>query len=479
MIGRALVVLPIIEWSFRTQRPQHLARRFARAGWRVYYCGLKMSEAPKAAELVEPGIWRLDLPGDRATNPYRDSLTESAADRVLEALVDLDTTQSLSGAWVMVQLPFWLPLAERIRERWRGRILFDCVDDFSSFQDHGDVRDAERRLARTSDLVSVSADALAEKLDPHARHLVIVRNGCEPQHFLPAASSGLRGERPVIGYFGGIHEWFDASLVEALAASRTDWDFWLVGDTYNAELGGLREAPNVRFLGEVAYSALPRISSVFSAGIIPFRISPLTVAANPVKAYEMLAAGLPVVGTDLPELRRLAPWIRTATDAAGFARALEQALAEGPEMTAGRLAFAAGESWNSRFQELVRAMRAVEPIPFLSEPHPAFGADIRRLFGLEAGLGDPALADHLRNEVSGLRSEIALRSEEGARLRDELSKAEDRAAEAGEALLESAATAERYSRTLDEASSSFGGRLLFSYWRAVSRGRRLLFPRSG
>jgi hypothetical protein len=476
MIGRALIVLPIIEWDFRTQRPQHLARRFARAGWRVFYCGLKMSEEPRAAELVEPGVWRLELPGDRATNPYRDSLSESAADRVLEVLGGLDTTQSLSEAWVMVQLPFWLPLAERIRERWRGRILFDCVDDFSSFEDHGDVRDEERRLARTSDLVSVSADALAEKLGPHARHLVIVRNGCEPQHFLPAANPGMRGGRPVIGYFGGIHEWFDAPLVEGLAASRPDWDFWLVGDTYNAALGGLREAPNVRFLGEVAYSALPRISSVLSAGIIPFRISPLTVAANPVKAYEMLAAGLPVVGSDLPELRRLAPWIRTATDVAGFARALEQAMAEGSQMMAGRLAFASGESWNSRFLELVRAMQDIEPIPFSSKPYPACGADIRQLFGLDVGLGDAALTAHLRNEVYGLRSEIALRSEEGARLRDDLSKAEGRAAAAEEKLLESAATTEQCRRTLDEVSSSRGGRLLFSYWRAVSRVRRLLSP---
>src|SRR5262249_24574415 len=149
---------------------------------------------------------------------------------------------------------------------------------------------------------------------------------------------------------------FDAPLVAALAAARPGWEVWLVGDTYRSDTAALRELSNVHLLGEVAYADLPRVVSHFDIGIIPFRINRLTEATDPVKAYEMLAAGLPVVATELPELAPLAPQVRTARTAEEFAARIEAALAEGPAAREARCDLARQHSWTARFRALSAAM---------------------------------------------------------------------------------------------------------------------------
>jgi glycosyltransferase involved in cell wall biosynthesis len=362
MESAPVLFLPIIEWEFRRQRPQHLARCFARAGARVYYPDLAPRPDPPPPRLAESGIWRLALAGEPGLDPYRDRLGPGAVERALGSLAGLGPEHPLDGCWVVAQLPFWRPLAEAARAAFGGALLFDCMDDFSAFADHGDLSKEETALAAAADLVAVTAERLRARLAPHARRIVVVHNGCEPDHFGPAAAARAAvGERPVVGFFGGIHEWFDGPLVEELARSRPGWDFWLVGDTYRGEVEGLRRLPNVTFWGEMAYADLPRLASRFDVGIIPFRVTPLTEATDPVKAYEMLAAGLPVVATDLPELRRISPPVALARGAGQFAARIEEALAEPAAAALARREFARGHSWVERFLTLRRAMAEARP----------------------------------------------------------------------------------------------------------------------
>ncbi|MDP9122563.1 MAG: hypothetical protein M3O15_14540, partial [Acidobacteriota bacterium] len=78
MSGAPVLFLPIVDWAFRVQRPQHLARCFARAGYRVYYPDLRLSTEARTPRLVESGIWRLALAGDPAHDPYRERLLPAA-----------------------------------------------------------------------------------------------------------------------------------------------------------------------------------------------------------------------------------------------------------------------------------------------------------------------------------------------------------------------------------------------------------------
>jgi len=360
MLGTPVLFLPMIDWTMRVQRPQHLARCFARAGYRVYYPRLRLGAEGPAAEAVESGIWTFTLAGDPALDPYRDRLRAADVAAALAALRELAASHPLEGGWVVAQLPFWRPLAEACRAAFGGHLLFDCMDDFSAFDDHADCAAEELALARAADLVTATSERLRAKLAPASARCAVVHNGCDPQHFGPAAAVERRRERPVLGFFGGIHEWFDGPLVAALARARPGWDVWLIGDTYHGDVDALRSLANVHLLGEVSYADLPRVSSGFDVGIIPFRVNRLTAATDPVKVYEMLAAGLPVVATDLPELARLAPHVAVARTAEEFVARVEEALAGPPEARAARHAVACRHSWMTRFAALSQAMAEAE-----------------------------------------------------------------------------------------------------------------------
>src|SRR5919106_1682321 len=351
-----ILFLPIINWEFRTQRPQQLARCFARAGHRVYYPALRLPPDPPAPHQVESGIWQIALNGDPGLDPYRERLSPAAVELALGSLREISAEHPLDGCWIIAQLPSWRPLAEAARTAFGGAVLFDCMDDFTAFGDHGDLAQDERALAISADLVVTSAQSLFDKLAPLNPQTRMVRNGCEPAHFGPASARTLPDEPVVVGFFGGIHDWFDGSLVAEIARLRPQWEIRLIGDTYRGDVETLRTLPNVKFFGEVPYAALPRLVSGFHAGIIPFKITPLTEAADPVKAYEMLAAGLTVVATDLPELRRLVPLVALAHTAGEFVAHIEESLSEPPEARLARFEAARRESWLDRFLDLRRAM---------------------------------------------------------------------------------------------------------------------------
>ena len=164
----------------------------------------------------------------------------------------------------------------------------------------------------------------------------------------------------MIGYYGCIADWFDSDLVADVAERRPDWDFVLIGPTYLADLTRLPALPNVTFPGVVPYGQLLDRIERFDVFLLPFRRSPLTDAANPVKAYEILATGRPLVSVPLPELEPFGDLVRRADDAAELERQIEESLAEdGEGLAERRRDFARRNSWDARAVELERLVDAL------------------------------------------------------------------------------------------------------------------------
>ena len=187
----------------------------------------------------------------------------------------------------------------------------------------------------------------------------MIRNACDYEHF--AAAPEVRHPRPVVGYYGAISDWFDSPLVAALARRCADLDFVLVGSTYGADLRELSRLPNVRLIGERPYAEIPGWLGSFDVTIIPFRRTPLTEATNPVKAYEIFAAGKPLVAVDLPELREFDSLVRFASDPEGFEREIRAALAEDPSAAERRREFARRHTWERRHAALAPAIEGAFP----------------------------------------------------------------------------------------------------------------------
>jgi hypothetical protein len=263
-----IVCLPIIDWFFRYQRPQQLLTRLAAQGYRIFYVdpclnGLPYLHGPSLCERwtlpLTDNVTGIKLPTRLTGDIYSSPVDATQVERLARDFQDLTFHLGIGEATLLVQLPFWTPLALQLRRDLGYGLIYDCLDDHAGFSGVSTAVVAqEAELIREADLVIASSTALFEKVKGQARQTVLAANGCDYAHFANAAPVPLLADlpRPVIGYYGAIAEWFDAPLVAAAARARPDASFVLVGRVADENLQTLGHLKNVRFLGEKDYAVL-------------------------------------------------------------------------------------------------------------------------------------------------------------------------------------------------------------------------------
>ncbi|HEY3204021.1 MAG TPA: polysaccharide pyruvyl transferase family protein [Thermoanaerobaculia bacterium] len=357
-----VVCFPIIDWDFRFQRPQQLMKRYAEAGHRVFYIAQRFRPAGQPYEISEKArnVFEVSLRGPEK-NVYKDRLETEESEALFQGIDALRRDRSLGATASIVQLPFWSPVARRFRDDCAWPLVYDLMDHHAGFSSNtAAMVEGERELLSSADLVLASSAFLEEQARRQNPHVLRLPNACDYEHF--AAVSEPRNTRPVVGYYGAISDWFDAGLVAELARRRPDWDFLLVGSTWGADLGELPKLPNVAMPGEKPYAEIPRWLERFDVAFIPFKVTPLTEATNPVKAYEIFAAGKPLVSVPLPELLAMAPHVRTASAPAEFEKEIEAALRDTkPDEVESRRAFAKENTWARRFETMSAAVAGAFP----------------------------------------------------------------------------------------------------------------------
>jgi glycosyltransferase involved in cell wall biosynthesis len=240
-------------------------------------------------------------------------------------------------------------------------VIYHCVDEFSKFTgtDEAAILDMERGLMEKADMVVVSSSRLYETKHRSNPNTFLVTHGVDVAHFrtacvpavrAPSDCADLRG--PVIGFFGLIADWVDLEVFRYLASSRPEWSILLIGEI-QTDTSALRELPNVHLLGRRSYQSLPSYCKVFDVAILPFVVNELTLAANPLKLREYLAAGLPVVATPLPEVLKLSALVRMARTPEEFLHQTEALLREGKRGPDPAIsALMERESWDQKVEEL-------------------------------------------------------------------------------------------------------------------------------
>jgi len=239
--------------------------------------------------------------------------------------------------------------------------LYYCVDEYTQFEGFASERIAasEREQMERADIVITSSKPLLEAKSVVRPDAQLVRHGVDYDHFASAWRSPpphladlAAIPRPIFGFFGLIHHWVDRGLIAEVARRRPLYSFVLIGDC-KVDVSQLAGLDNVFLLGHRAYEDLPAYCAAFDAAMLLFTRTAMTRNINPVKMYEYLAAGLPVVSTPLPEARRFAGPIRMAESAGAFAEACDRALESLEYMdreTISRLV--AAETWRAKVEHL-------------------------------------------------------------------------------------------------------------------------------
>lgn len=221
---------------------------------------------------------------------------------------------------------------------------------------HPAILSAETEMFAMSDAVMFSARWLMEQkrtLHPELQFKsATIRNAVQPEDF-DFMSRRQETRRKTIGYAGSLDFWFDVDTVRFAAQRHPEWDFVMFGRVEGNEIQQLRELPNVRLMGEVTYPSLRKHFASVDACIIPFRLSPLTLATNPLKLYEYFACGHPVVSSPLPEVLEFGDLVYVAREPKEFLAQLEAAIAENdPLLRPRRRRLAEQETWIARGKAL-------------------------------------------------------------------------------------------------------------------------------
>lgn len=361
-----LLVLPVIAWSYRRQRPQQLAEALARRGRRVFYGSLEGEGEPAEPTGIAPGVTLLPIAGVRREDPADRRLDGPSLDRAVEALSQARDRFEIHEAAVLVQSPFWAPLARALSRRFGWKVVYDCLDEHSAFPANRSnvLASAEAELVATADLVLATSGPLLEKLRrvrPDAR---LLGNAGDAGIFGSLADPAPDPARLRVGYAGAVDDWFDDELIAEAARLRPGWRFEIAGGLEGRSRDASRFPANVVFLGERPFREMPEVRSRFDVEVIPFRLTPLTHATDPVKLYEALAAGRGVVATRMLALEPLAErgLVRFADSPAELVAELEAAAAAGPEEVAVRRAFARENTWNARAEELSMRLSSLWPL---------------------------------------------------------------------------------------------------------------------
>ena len=243
-------------------------------------------------------------------------------------------------------------------------LIYHCTDKYPEYvppERKPVVSALHKEMLVAADLTLAPSKVLCEELREYARNCGHLPHGVDYDHFASAQNSdlGVPDEvaglpRPVIGFFGTIDShWIDFELMKLVAASRPDWSFLFIGpvrDLPEAEL--VAELENVRFLGPKPYSELPAYSKAFDVCIVPKVRTPLTEASSPLKIWEYLATGKPVVSTLKPD-NRLGDLVYVAETHEDFIHAIEESMAnDSPARKMDRMNRVQEHSWDSRVELL-------------------------------------------------------------------------------------------------------------------------------
>jgi glycosyltransferase involved in cell wall biosynthesis len=258
--------------------------------------------------------------------------------------------------------------------------VYDCVDDYAE-QAAGErnralVAAADRRAARTARLVFTTTNALYERHRRTNAHTNLVGNAADFDHFSAAVDRALaparlaRLPRPVLGFVGNIAEnKVDFCLLRRLADADGSRTILLAGPADAAskdEFVQLAKRPNVVWIGPVSYARVPRVVAAFDVALIPYAENAYTRNVFPLKLYEYLAAGKPVVASGLPELGGLEPDVVVARGREVFESAVAAALSLTSEAdVVRRQSLAAANTWDARAGRLIdlvaQELEAVQP----------------------------------------------------------------------------------------------------------------------
>ena len=289
------------------QRPQHISRALARQNALVFYEVTALTDKVRAFSRVEDNLYLVNFNNKGARNLLLEKLAQTEKPKYLQFYAP-DCTISLEELTTYIKNGY--------------KILYEYIDQLSpkligTKTLPKNLTDKYDYMITHPDevFVVVTADVLAQDVISKRgnKNICFACNGVDVPHFsIPGGDvssdykSVCQKGKTIIGYYGALATWFDYDLLKLCAKTYPDWIFVLLGIKYDGSFdeAHLEEYNNIIFFGSRPYADLPAYSSMFTVCTIPFLINDITKATNPVKVFEYMATGRPIVTTAMDECKK-------------------------------------------------------------------------------------------------------------------------------------------------------------------------------
>lgn len=291
-----IIFPPHVEWNIPLfQRPQHIAKNLGLNGYLFFYC------TPNYIDKVN-------------------GFVEVSKNCFLTNRLDLLESFSFKKVYNVYSTNFKLTPEYIHHQINQGNlILYEYIDeiheDISGYIPQAARKAFQTVLENEVCMVVATADKLVKEVGKHrTTNFTLVTNGVDYTHFsqsftreeIPDEIKGMVDEgKPIIGYFGALAKWVDIDLLVEMARMRPDLNILLIGWKFSNDLRwrSINES-NITIIGPIDYSILPRYAFWFDVCMIPFLINEITESTSPIKLFEYMALGKPIVTTAIPESRK-------------------------------------------------------------------------------------------------------------------------------------------------------------------------------
>lgn len=278
----AVIYPPTIDWDWMKQRPQQLMEALSLKGIDVYYCN-KAQLASEAYTKINSHL----------------TIVHNNIQFINNRIPELKKQGKKIVIWVS-----WSKLQIFLDDYHPDFTIYDYLDDFDAWKPY------LKPMVEKADIIVTTSDLLKTQIKNQFPNKTsyFIPNGCDLSHFRPntnlvTPSELINHKGPVITYSGAWAKWVDHELVYKIAHTFKEALVIIIGPEFGATVN--KNIANLKYLGYKSYNELPAYLQLSTVCIIPFLLQDVTLATNPIKMYEYLASGTPVVATDIPEVRNV------------------------------------------------------------------------------------------------------------------------------------------------------------------------------
>ena len=314
-----IILFPyVVDWNIPLfQRPQHMARCLAQQGYTYIFFTGSTYDKIYSYEKKEENLYIVNK------IYMKEFLKKIEINNKYVQLYSTDMNMTNKDIDYMTKL--------------RYKVFYEYIDEISPAVYGSNIPltaiEKHNRIAKD---MNIDIVCTARKLYDEIYHirgknkLSLITNGVDVKHFssvFEREKKVFKGNKKTIGYFGAIASWFDFELIQKLAKERPNYEVVLIGSVYGkgVSLDFTKELENILFVGPIDYKILPQYAREFDVSIIPFKINDVTESTSPVKLFEYMALGKPIVTTAMPECRMYQS-VMVAEDHEDFINKVDEAL---------------------------------------------------------------------------------------------------------------------------------------------------------